>query len=53
VPGKKRNGAAHRGGRATVRWWGEAGAAVFRRRRTALEGEGSPASTLQVGEVMG
>jgi hypothetical protein len=36
-----------------VRWRGEAGAVAFRRRRTTLEGGGSPASTLQVGERMG
>jgi hypothetical protein len=49
----KRNGAAHRGGRASVRWQGEAGVVAFRRWRMALEGGGSPASTLQVGEMMG
>jgi hypothetical protein len=49
----KRNGAAHRGGRASVRWQGEAGVAAFRQWRMALEGGGSPASTLQVGEMMG
>jgi hypothetical protein len=29
APGKKRNGAAHRGGRALVRWRGEAAVAAF------------------------
>jgi hypothetical protein len=32
---------------------GEAGAVAFRQRRTALKGGGSPALTLQVGEMMG
>jgi hypothetical protein len=53
VPGKKRNRVAHRGGRASVRWWGEASAEASRRRRMALEGGGSPASTLQVSEMTG
>jgi hypothetical protein len=53
APGKKRNGATHRGGRASVRWRGEANAAAFRWWKTALEGGGIPASTLQVGERMG
>jgi hypothetical protein len=41
-----RNGAAHRGGRASVRWRGEAGAAMFQWRRMAHEGGGDPALTL-------
>jgi hypothetical protein len=36
-----------------VRWRGEAGTAAFRRWRMALEGGGSLASTLQVGEMTG
>jgi hypothetical protein len=36
-----------------VRWRGEANAAAFRWWKTALEGGGIPASTLQVGERMG
>jgi hypothetical protein len=53
APSKKRNGAAHQGGRASVKWRGEVGAVAFQLRRTALEGGGSPASTLQVGEMVG
>jgi hypothetical protein len=49
--GKKRNGAAHRGGQTSVRWRVEANAAAFRRQRMALEGGGSPVSTLQVVEM--
>jgi hypothetical protein len=33
APGKVGNGVAHRGGRASVGWRGETGAAAFRRRR--------------------
>jgi hypothetical protein len=38
APSKVGHGAAHRGGRSSVEWWGAVGAAVFRRRRVALEG---------------
>jgi hypothetical protein len=38
APSKVGRGAAHRGGRSLVEWRGAVGAAVFRRRRVALEG---------------
>jgi hypothetical protein len=45
-PGNMRNDVAHRGGRPSVRWRGEAGTAASRWRRTAHEVVGDPASTL-------
>jgi hypothetical protein len=36
-----------------VRWRGEAGAVAFRQWKMALEGGGSPVSTLQIGEMTG
>jgi hypothetical protein len=37
-PGKRNNGAAQGEGRASMRWQGETGVAVFQQRRMAYEG---------------
>jgi hypothetical protein len=53
APGKVGSGAAHRGGRTSMGWWGAAAVAAFRWRRAALEGEEDSGVDLQAGEREG